>query len=117
MPSPSSLAATPSMAASGRHDRGRMALMLRDNGATICAAKPVVVPVVPATWSGNQGGLEIAAAGGADRRSAKNADAPLDQSREALLAVRPLHSPRGGPVDSYQIRLSIGASWSPFRRP
>jgi hypothetical protein len=47
MPSPSSLAATPSMAASGRHDRGRMALVLRDNGATICAAKPVVIPVVP----------------------------------------------------------------------
>ena len=30
MPSPSSLAATPSMAASGRHDRGRMALILGD---------------------------------------------------------------------------------------
>ena len=47
MPSPSSLAATLSMAASGRQDRGRMALILVDNGATICAAKPVVIPVVP----------------------------------------------------------------------
>jgi hypothetical protein len=38
----------------------------------------------------------IAAEGGADRRSAKNADAPIYQSREALLAARPLHSPEGG---------------------
>jgi hypothetical protein len=29
--------------------------------------------------SGNQGRLEIAAVGGADRRFAKNADAPLNQ--------------------------------------
>jgi hypothetical protein len=45
---------------------------------------------------GNQGRREIAAAGGADRRSAKNADRPLNQSREAHLAAWPLHSPRGG---------------------
>jgi hypothetical protein len=37
---------------------------------------------------------EIAAAGGADRRSAKNAAAPLNQSREAHLAARPLHEAR-----------------------
>src|SRR5918994_3048413 len=40
-----------------------------------------------ATWSGNQGGLEIATAGGADRRSAKTAGPPK---------ARPLHSPEGG---------------------
>jgi hypothetical protein len=38
----------------------------------------------------------IAAAGGADRRSAINAAAPMDQSRAAHLAARPLHSPEGG---------------------
>jgi hypothetical protein len=35
------------------------------------------------TLRGNQGTLEIAAEGGADRRSAKSADRPLNQSREA----------------------------------
>jgi hypothetical protein len=45
------------------------------------------------TWHSRQ--AEIAAVGGADRRSAKNADAPLNQSREAHLAARPLHSPEG----------------------
>jgi hypothetical protein len=39
---------------------------------------------------------EIAAEGGADRRSAKNAAAPMDQSREAHRSARPLHSPEGG---------------------
>jgi hypothetical protein len=37
----------------------------------------------------------IAAAGGADRRSAKNADRPMNQSREAHHAARPHHSPEG----------------------
>jgi hypothetical protein len=37
----------------------------------------------------------IAAAGGAGRRSAKNADAPINQSREAHLPARPLRSPEG----------------------
>ena len=46
MSSSSSFAATPSMAASGRHDRGRMALILGTNGVTICAAKPVVIVTV-----------------------------------------------------------------------
>jgi hypothetical protein len=56
----------------------------------------------PANWCcqttlrGNQDRLEIAAAGGAGRRSAKNAAKPLNQSREALLAAWPLHSPEGG---------------------
>ena len=51
------------------------------------------------TWSfgitlrSNQGRLEIAAAGGADQRSAKNADRPMNQSREAHHSARPLHSP------------------------
>jgi hypothetical protein len=35
------------------------------------------------------------AGGGADRRSAKNAHRPMDQSREAHLAAWPLHSPEG----------------------
>ena len=39
---------------------------------------------------------QIAAVGGADRRSAEIADAPMNQSREAHLAARPLHSPEGG---------------------
>jgi len=39
--------------------------------------------------------LEIAAVGGADRRSARNAARPMNQSREAHLATWPLHSPRG----------------------
>jgi hypothetical protein len=37
----------------------------------------------------------IAAAGGRDRRSAKNADRPMHQWREAHHTARPLHSPRG----------------------
>ena len=37
----------------------------------------------------------ITAAEGADRRSAKNADRPKHQSREALLAAWPLRSPEG----------------------
>ncbi len=37
-----------------------------------------------------------AAGGGADRRAAKNADAPMNQSREAHHPARPLHSPEGG---------------------
>jgi len=39
--------------------------------------------------------LEIAAVGGADRRSARNAARPMNQSREAHLATWPLHSPEG----------------------
>ena len=48
----------------------------------------------------------IAAVGGAGRRSAKNADRPLDQSREALLAAWPLHSPEGG-----QSAAVVAADW------
>jgi hypothetical protein len=44
---------------------------------------------------GNQGRLETAAEGGAGPRPAKGADAPINQSREAHLAARPLHSPEG----------------------
>jgi hypothetical protein len=40
----------------------------------------------------------MAAAGGAGRRSAKNAAWPLNQSREAHHSAWPLHSPVGGPV-------------------
>jgi hypothetical protein len=42
------------------------------------------------------GQAQIAATGGADRRSAKNAAAPMNQSREAHHAARPLHPPEGG---------------------
>ena len=49
----------------------------------------------PTTLRGNQGRLEIAAEGGADRRSAKNADRPMNQSREAHRSAWPLHSPEG----------------------
>jgi hypothetical protein len=45
-------------------------------------------------WQPSQ--AEIAAAGGAGRRSAKNADAPINQSREVPHSTRPLHSPEGG---------------------
>jgi hypothetical protein len=54
------------------------------------------------------GQAEIAAEGGADRRFAKNAGAPMDQSREALLAARPLHSPEGG-----QSAAVFAADWPP----
>src|SRR5829696_5587455 len=37
----------------------------------------------------------VAAAGGAGRRSAKNADRPINQSREAHHPAWPLHSPEG----------------------
>jgi hypothetical protein len=42
------------------------------------------------------GQAQIVAEGDAGRRSAKNADAPLDQSREAHHSARPHHSPEGG---------------------
>ena len=47
-----------------------------------------------AAWQPGQ--AKIAATGGADRRSAKNADRPMHQSREAHHPARPLHSPVGG---------------------
>jgi hypothetical protein len=47
------------------------------------------------TVRSDHGRLEIAAQGGADRRSAKNAAAPINQSRAAHHSARPLHSPRG----------------------
>jgi len=37
----------------------------------------------------------MATAGGADRRSAKNADRPMNLSREAHHTARPQHSPEG----------------------
>jgi hypothetical protein len=47
------------------------------------------------TLCGSPGQDEIAAGGGADRRSAKNADAPMNQSREAHHSAWPHHSPSG----------------------
>src|SRR5829696_3107626 len=45
-------------------------------------------------WQSGQ--AEIAAEGGADQRSAKNAARPMNQSREAHRSAWPLHSPEGG---------------------
>ncbi len=50
----------------------------------------------------------MAAAGGADRRSAKNAAAPMDQSREAHHSARPHHSPEGG-----QSPAGFAGDWPP----
>jgi hypothetical protein len=48
----------------------------------------------------------MAAGGGAGRRSAKNAAAPMDPSREAHHPARPLHSPEGG-----QSAAQTAADW------
>jgi hypothetical protein len=64
-------------------------------------AKPLRRSPCRATVCGNRIRLEIAAAGGADRSSAKIADAPMNQSREAQLSARPLHSPEGGPLGGH----------------
>jgi hypothetical protein len=55
--------------------------------------RPRVMRYHPA-WQPGQ--AEIAAAGGADRRSAKNAAAPMDQSREAHPCGAAAPLPRGG---------------------
>jgi hypothetical protein len=41
------------------------------------------------------GQAQTAAAGGADRRSTKNADRPLNRSRETHLAAWPVYAPTG----------------------
>src|SRR5512132_1732314 len=51
----------------------------------------LVMPYHP----GRPGQAEIAAVGGAGRGRPEGAAAPLNQSREALLAAWPLHSPEG----------------------
>jgi hypothetical protein len=56
------------------------------------------------------GQAETAAAGGTDRRSAKNAARPINQSREAHLAACPLHSPAGGQCTPRRFRPS-SRSW------
>jgi hypothetical protein len=43
-------------------------------------------------WQPSQ--AQMAAVGGADRRSAKNAAKPMHQSREAHHPARPLHPPK-----------------------
>src|SRR5215203_3406062 len=65
-------------------------------------------------WQAGRSG--IAAGGGAGRRSAKNADAPMHQSREAHHPARPYHSPLGGPcamAARYLGRLDLGALGRP----
>jgi hypothetical protein len=47
------------------------------------------------TVRGNRGGLELAAAGGMDRRSAKDATAPHGSIARSAPPARPLHSPEG----------------------
>jgi hypothetical protein len=49
-----------------------------------------------ATVLGDQSRLEIAAAGGAGRRSAKNAAPPHGSIARSASPARPLHSPEGG---------------------
>jgi hypothetical protein len=60
------------------------------------------------TLGGHQGRLEMAAAGGADRRSAKNADRPINQSREAHRSAWPLHSPEAAKCYSRESRTTRG---------
>jgi hypothetical protein len=52
---------------------------------------------------GNQGRLGLPPEAARDRRSAKNADRPMHQSREAHLPARPLHSPEGGSLRLLQV--------------
>ena len=52
-------------------------------------------PAVPHHSAWQAGQAQIATEGGADRRSARGADAPINQSREAHQSAPPLHSPRG----------------------
>jgi hypothetical protein len=58
-------------------------------------AIPVNLGQAPITLDSNQVRLWTAAAGGADRRSAKNAATPMNQSREAHHPAQPLYSPYG----------------------
>jgi hypothetical protein len=60
-----------------------------------------------------------AAAGGADRRSAKNAAAPNDQSRKAHHPAWPLHSPEGHTApDAPNPRATVHeATGDPLSRP
>jgi hypothetical protein len=68
---------------------------------------------MPCPLGGKQDRHVIAAAGGADRRSAKNASAGMNQSREAHLAERSLHSPAGGITsgDSAPGRRGVRQLW------
>ncbi len=75
-------------------DTPRARWRTRSAGRTECLPTPPVSCSI--TLSDNQGRLETAAEGGAGRRHAKNAAAPMDQSREAHHSARPLHSPEGG---------------------
>jgi hypothetical protein len=52
------------------------------------------------------GKAETAAEGGAGRRSAKNAAAPLNQWREAHHPARSHHSPKGGCLTPGQYRTT-----------
>ena len=54
-----------------------------------------ITAFVPHHRGWQPGQAEIAAAGGADRRSAKNASAGMNQSRETHVAAWPLHFPEG----------------------
>jgi hypothetical protein len=57
---------------------------------------------------GIQGGLRLPPKAARAEGLPEGADAPIDQSREALLAARPLHSPEGG-----QSAAVFAADWPP----
>jgi hypothetical protein len=61
-----------------------------------CLAQTLLYLILRHHSKWQPGQAEIAAEGGAGRRSAKNAAAPINQSREAHRSARPLHSPEGG---------------------
>jgi hypothetical protein len=64
--------------------------------------------VVPYHLRGIQGGLSLPPKAARAEGLPEGADAPIDQSREALLAARPLHSPEGG-----QSAAKTAADWPP----
>jgi hypothetical protein len=68
----------------------------------------------PSTLGGDQGRLAIAAGGGADRRSAKNADGPMNQTREAH-PLRPSAPLRASELHQYP-RLPTPGVRTPARR-
>jgi hypothetical protein len=62
---------------------------------------------MPFSVSGKAVRLRVPPPAARDRRSAKNAYAPIDQSREAHHSARPLHSPEGWAVNKSQAPSSL----------
>ena len=61
------------------------------------------------TLSRDQGGLRLPPKAARTAGPLEGADAPVNQSREAHLAARPLHSPKGG-----QSAAVCAADWPPL---